>query len=151
MALIADNDSADSNARMVRVTMDDLRALPRTEWASEFRCIEGWSEDISYAGVKFSDLVVAYHLTPKAYVGLVTEDGEYYVSIDWESMMHSQTVLAFEMNGRPLKPENGAPLRLVIPVKYGIKNLKRIGRIFLSDTRPPDYWAERGYDWYAGL
>ena len=41
--------------------------------------------------------------------------------------------------------------RLVIPVKYGIKNLKRIGKIFFSDKRPRDYWAEQGYDWFAGL
>jgi DMSO/TMAO reductase YedYZ molybdopterin-dependent catalytic subunit len=55
------------------------------------------------------------------------------------------------MNGAPLTDEHGAPLRLVIPVKYGIKNIKRIGSIEFTDTRPKDYWAERGYDWYAGL
>jgi len=37
------------------------------------------------------------------------------------------------------------------PVKYGIKNLKRIGKIDFSASRPKDYWAERGYDWYAGF
>ncbi len=54
------------------------------------------------------------------------------------------------MNGEPLQPEHGAPLRLVIPVKYGIKSIKRIGSIHFTDKRPDDYWAERGYDWYAG-
>jgi DMSO/TMAO reductase YedYZ molybdopterin-dependent catalytic subunit len=54
------------------------------------------------------------------------------------------------MNGQSLTPEHGAPLRLVIPVKYGIKNLKQVGTIRFTDERPPDYWAERGYDWYAG-
>jgi DMSO/TMAO reductase YedYZ molybdopterin-dependent catalytic subunit len=66
-------------------------------------------------------------------------------------MMHEQTVLTYEMNERPLSLENGAPLRLIIPVKYGIKSLKRIGKIIFSDERLPDYWAERGYDWYSGL
>ena len=42
------------------------------------------------------------------------------------------------------------PLRLAIPVKYGIKNIKRIGAIRLTDIRPADFWGERGYDWYAG-
>ena len=42
------------------------------------------------------------------------------------------------------------PLRLVIPVKYGIKNIKRIGTIRFTGRRPADYWAEQGYDWYAG-
>jgi len=45
---------------------------------------------------------------------------------------------------------HGAPLRLVIPVKYGIKSIKQIGSIRFTNRRPPDYWAERGYDWYAG-
>jgi DMSO/TMAO reductase YedYZ molybdopterin-dependent catalytic subunit len=55
------------------------------------------------------------------------------------------------MNGAPLPMNQGYPLRLIIPVKYGIKHLKRIGSIFFSNTRPPDYWYERGYDYYAGL
>ena len=80
-----------------------------------------------------------------------TPDGEYYVGLDMASAMHSQTLLCSEMDGRPLEPEHGGPLRLVIPVKYGVKNLKRIGKIEFSDSRPKDYWAERGYDWYAGF
>ena len=55
------------------------------------------------------------------------------------------------MNGEDLADEHGAPLRLVMPVKYGIKNIKRIGRIQYGETPPPDYWGERGYDYYAGL
>jgi hypothetical protein len=139
------------------VRMADILSLPRTETATEFKCIEGWSDQISYAGVRFSDFLKAYKMGTRVeggafrYVGLVTPDGEYYVSIDMESMLHPQTLLAYEMNGRPLDGPNGAPLRLIIPVKYGIKSLKRIGKIFFSDQRPPDYWAEQGYDWFSGL
>jgi DMSO/TMAO reductase YedYZ molybdopterin-dependent catalytic subunit len=96
---------------------------------------------MAFAGVKFSDFIKAYNIEKKPYVGLVSVDEEYYVSIDIESMMHEQTLLAYEMNGEKLRPKNGAPLRLAIPVKYGIKNLKQIGRIYFSDSRPPDYWA----------
>ena len=67
------------------------------------------------------------------------------------SALHPQTILCYEHNGKPLPPEHGAPLRLIIPVKYGIKNLKRIGTMFFDDKRPDDYWAERGYDYYSGL
>lgn len=141
------NDTADP----LRISLKDIMALPSTRYSTEFRCVEGWSENMSFAGVRFTDFLNAYKIQPKKYVGLVSVDGNYYVSIDIESMKHSQTLLAYEMNGRPLLPQNGAPLRLVIPIKYGIKNLKQIGRIFFSDTRPPDYWAERGYDWYASL
>jgi len=54
------------------------------------------------------------------------------------------------MNGEPLSLDHGAPLRLVTTVKYGIKSIKRIGTIVFTGERPPDFWAERGYDWYAG-
>jgi hypothetical protein len=150
----------------LELNMAALRALPRTDTSTRFKCIEGWSEDISYAGVRFSDFLRAYRLGTRSgadwdpahpptdlyrYVGLETPDGEYYVSIDMDSMLHPQTLLAYEMNEAPLDAPSGAPLRLIIPVKYGIKHLKRIGKIVFSDTRPPDYWAEQGYDWFAGL
>jgi DMSO/TMAO reductase YedYZ molybdopterin-dependent catalytic subunit len=64
--------------------------------------------------------------------------------------MHPQTLLCYEMNGKPLPMDQGYPLRLIIPVKYGIKSIKRIGSIYFSDQRPADYWAERGYDYYSG-
>ena len=85
------------------------------------------------------------------YISLETPDGDYYVGLDMASALHPQTLLCYEMNGQPLTSGHGAPLRLVVPVKYGIKNLKCIGKIDFSDSRPRDYWAERGYDWYAGF
>jgi DMSO/TMAO reductase YedYZ molybdopterin-dependent catalytic subunit len=133
-------------------TLADLEKLPRTKSQSEFRCIEGWSMPIGYEGIRFSDFLAA--VDPEGakmpYVGLETPDAAYYVSIDMESMLHNQTVLADRMNGTPLGPDHGEPLRLIIPLKYGIKNLKRVGRIFLAQEKPRDYWAENGYDWYSG-
>ena len=70
---------------------------------------------------------------------------------DTPSALHPQTLLAWALNDEPLTVEHGAPLRLVIPVKYGIKNLKRIGALRWTDEQPADYWAEQGYDWFAGL
>jgi DMSO/TMAO reductase YedYZ molybdopterin-dependent catalytic subunit len=66
------------------------------------------------------------------------------------SALHPQTLLCYEMNGNPLPLNQGFPLRLIIPVKYGIKHLKRIGTMSFSNEKPADYWAERGYDYYAG-
>jgi hypothetical protein len=67
------------------------------------------------------------------------------------SAMHPQTLLAYQMNDELLDGKHGQPFRLIIPVKYGIKNLKRIGTISFSNRRPRDYWAEQGYDYYSGL
>lgn len=136
------------------ITLADIESLPKTEIVFDFKCIEGWSQITHWAGVKFSDFAKKYNLyvqTQMNYVGLTTPDKEYYVGIDMASMMHPQTLLCYEMNGKPLPLNQGYPLRLIIPVKYGIKSIKRIGTIFFSNTPPPDYWYERGYDYYSGL
>jgi DMSO/TMAO reductase YedYZ molybdopterin-dependent catalytic subunit len=136
------------------LTLADIKALPKTEVVFDFKCIEGWSQVTYWSGVKFSDFVEQYNLKEQRqlkYVGLNTPDKEYYVGIDSKSMMHPQTILCYEMNAKELPMNQGYPLRLIIPVKYGIKHLKRIGTLFFSDSRPPDYWFERGYDYFAGL
>jgi DMSO/TMAO reductase YedYZ molybdopterin-dependent catalytic subunit len=131
---------------------------------TELRCIEGWSEIVHWAGARLADLASVTGLANRGggpggsveseglfnYAALETPDREYYVGLDMASALHPQTLLCFEMDGKPLTLDHGAPLRLVIPVKYGIKNLKQIGTIRFTDSRPPDYWAERGYDWFAG-
>lgn len=132
------------------LTLDDIKRLPRVEMTTELKCIEGWSIIVNWVGARFSDLVAAYRPQFTKYVGIVTPDEGYYVGWDMPSILHPQTLLAYEMNGAPLAMEHGAPLRLVSTVKYGIKQIKRIGRIEFTDERPPDFWAEQGYDWYSG-
>lgn len=141
----------------VELTLDDIKRLPRVELVTLLKCIEGWSDMGHWAGARFADFAAAYR--PGAlnksedsvrYVSLETPGRGYYVGLDMASALHPQTLLVYEMDGQPLTPEHGAPLRLFTPVKYGIKNLKRIGTIRFTDERPADFWAERGYDWYAG-
>ena len=147
----------EQDGKSFELDLATVHLVPKKKYTTDFRCIEGWSEETQYAGATFSDFMAAQKLGLKPdgkyyqYVGLETPDGEYYVSIDMESMLHPQTVLAWEMNGKTLTLNNGFPVRLVIPIKYGIKSLKRIGKIIFSDEKPRDYWAERGYDWYSGL
>lgn len=142
------------SGQVLAISLDELMALPKTELIFDFRCVEGWDQIQHWAGVKFTDFLSHFGLEGEAgmkYVGLETPDNKYYVGIDMDSATHPQTILAYEMNGQPLTFIHGAPLRLIIPVKYGIKNLKRIGNILFSDQRPHDYWAEQGYDYYSGL
>ena len=147
----------ESGDKKIDLPMSALLMLPKLGYSTDFKCVEGWSEVIQYAGARFSDFMNRYDVGKKPdgsyyrYVGLETPDSEYYVSIDIDSMVHPQTLLAYEMNEAPISMENGAPIRLIIPIKYGIKSIKRIGKIVFSDQRPPDYWAEQGYDWWAGL
>jgi hypothetical protein len=142
------------NGDLLQISLDELRALPKTEIVYDFKCVEGWDQISHWGGVKFSDFIEHFQLGEEAkleYVGLETPDKQYYVGIDMPSALHPQTLLAYEVNERPLPGKHGQPLRLIIPVKYGIKNLKRIGTIAFSNTRPRDYWAEQGYDYYSGL
>jgi DMSO/TMAO reductase YedYZ molybdopterin-dependent catalytic subunit len=135
------------------VTMSELRELPRIEQITQLNCIEGWTVVVQWAGVRFSDFTAKYarQFHQAGYIGMQTPDEKYFVGLDAASAMHPQTLLCYEMNGAPLNRAHGAPLRLVIPVKYGVKNIKRIGWISYSKDRPADYWANEGYDWYAGL
>ena len=153
------------NNAPLELTLDDLRSLPKTELCFEFKCIEGWSEITHWAGVRFADVAAKYSLGTKSgaapdperpddlyhYAALETPDGGYYVGIDLHSALHPQTILAYEHNGVPLTEAHGAPLRLIIPTKYGVKNLKRIGTLGFSDERPRDYWHERSYDYDCTL
>lgn len=149
----------------LHLTLSDIKQLPHVEQVTEFKCIEGWSTIVHWGGARLADVAAKYPPATRSgekpdvkskpedlmpYVYMETPDGGYYVGLDIESALHPQTLLCYEMNGEPLTLEHGAPLRLVIPVKYGVKNIKRIGTIRFTDHRPEDYWAQRGYDWYAG-
>jgi DMSO/TMAO reductase YedYZ molybdopterin-dependent catalytic subunit len=146
-------------------TLADIQALPKVEMVTELKCIEGWSVVVHWAGARLSDFLARYPLATRSgqpadplnppadlapYVGIRTPDEQYYVGLDMPSALHPQTLLCYEMNGQLLTPDHGAPLRLVTPLKYGIKHLKRIGTVAFSDIRPKDLWAEMGYDWDSG-
>ena len=156
----------EDRAAVLSIPLRDVQALPRLDLVTELKCVEGWSEVMQFGGVRFLDFVTHFRLATRSgrapdparnaqdlfrFVYLATLDEAYYVSMDMASALHPQTLLCDTMNGQPLSRTHGAPLRLYLTVKYGFKSLKRVGLIRYTDTRPADYWADRGYDWYAGL
>jgi len=156
----ASASALDIGAPGLLLSMDDLLKLPRTELITEFKCIEGWSEITQWSGVRLRDLIAAYPPAPviengrarlPRYVYMETPNGDYYCGYDMGAAMHPQSLLVTETFGQPLAPEHGAPLRLHMPIKYGYKQIKRIGLIAYTDTRPDDFWTKLGYDWFAGL
>lgn len=130
-----------------------IEALPQRDLVIEHKCIEGWSSIVHWGGVRYRDFHAGYadRIGDAKYVGLATPDEQYYVGWDLDAILHPQTMLALREHGEPLDQQHGAPLRLATPNKYGIKTIKRIGVIRYRRERTPDYWAERSYDWYAGL
>ena len=138
------------------LTMDDILKLPRHELVTQFKCIEGWSQIVHWAGVRMADFLEAYppaqvNRREPGFVYMETPDGDYYNGYDLDALRHPQALLVTEMMGTPLTQYHGAPLRLHLPTKYGYKQIKRIGLIRYLDDKPDDYWTELGYDWYAGL
>jgi DMSO/TMAO reductase YedYZ molybdopterin-dependent catalytic subunit len=143
-----------------------LQNLKRVDLVTELKCVEGWSEVMHFGGIRFVDFMTSFGLGTRSgrppdpgrapgdlyrYVYVATPDESYCVGLDLASALHPQTLLCDVMNWQPLTREHGAPLRLYLAVKYGFKSLKRVGLIRFTDNHPADFWADRGYDWYAGL
>jgi DMSO/TMAO reductase YedYZ molybdopterin-dependent catalytic subunit len=123
-------------------------------------CVEGWSAIAWWSGLRFDELLHAYppvsqakwaHLESSVNLDANGNPDPYFVSIDLLTAQHPQTLLATHVNGKPLTVEHGAPLRLLVPMKLGLKNIKAITRITYTKDEPPDYWAKRGYSRYDGI
>jgi DMSO/TMAO reductase YedYZ molybdopterin-dependent catalytic subunit len=123
-------------------------------------CVEGWSAIAWWAGLRFNDLLLAYPPASQAKWARVESSvnldpggnpDPYFMAIDLPTAQHPQTLLATHFNGQPLTVDHGAPLRLLVPVKLGLKNVKAITRITYMKEEPKDYWAERGYSRYDGI
>jgi DMSO/TMAO reductase YedYZ molybdopterin-dependent catalytic subunit len=135
------------------------RFSPR-EQITRLVCVEGWSAVAWWSGLRFDDLLRAYPPMSQAKWARVESavnldatgnPDPYYVSLDLPTAHHPQTLLATHFNGQPLTVDHGAPLRLLVPVKLGLKNVKAITKITYTAEEPQDYWAERGYSRYDGI
>jgi DMSO/TMAO reductase YedYZ molybdopterin-dependent catalytic subunit len=142
----------------------DIRTLmnrfPVHDQITRFVCVEGWSAVAWWAGLRFDDLLRAYPPKSQAKWARVESSvnldnsgnpDPYFVSVDLATARHPQTLLATHHDGQPLTVEHGAPLRLLVPVKLGLKNVKAITRIAYSVEEPKDYWAPFGYSSYDGI
>jgi len=130
------------------------------EQVTRLICVEGWSAVAWWSGLKFDALLRAYPPMSQAKWAKVEssvnldpwgDPDPYFVSLDILTARHPQTLLATHFNGQPLTVDHGAPLRLLVPVKLGLKNVKAITRITYMEKEPRDYWAERGYSRYDGI
>ncbi|MEN3342365.1 MAG: hypothetical protein V7644_1769 [Actinomycetota bacterium] len=130
------------------LTYAELRKLPRAEQVSNFHCVTGWSvKNVHWAGVRFRDLLAAARPRLDGTVlGFVSAEKPYFDTLTLKQAELHDAMLAYEMNGKPLAREHGAPARVVIPEMYGYKNVKWVERIVVLDQVQPGYWEERGYD-----
>ncbi|MGE6762613.1 molybdopterin-dependent oxidoreductase [Corallococcus interemptor] len=139
-------------ARPRAFTLEELQQLPRTDYRIRHHCVEGWSAVASWHGVRVSDLAQAVGADPRAgFVEFRSFDQGYYSSWDAPSALHPQTVLAYGMNGAPLIPGHGAPLRLYAGVKLGYKMVKYLTTVRFLPEATGGTWEDRGYEWFAGV
>jgi DMSO/TMAO reductase YedYZ molybdopterin-dependent catalytic subunit len=135
------------------LSIAEVQRLPFTSMVIRHVCVEGWAAIVQWGGVKLGDLIaIAKPSTQAKYAYFYSADG-YYESWDIDSVMHPQTLMAYQKNNQPLEATNGAPLRLASPVKLGYKLSKWVTRIELTSElgEKQGYWEDLGYEWYAGL
>ncbi|MEZ5499752.1 MAG: protein-methionine-sulfoxide reductase catalytic subunit MsrP [Steroidobacteraceae bacterium] len=152
------------------IALDDLLAgIGEEERVYRFRCVEAWSMVIPWVGIPLASLLRKLDPGPKArYVAFETlfdpkqMPGQRAPILDWpyreglrmDEAMHPLTMLATGVYGKPLPNQNGAPLRLVVPWKYGFKSIKSIVSIRFSETRPRTSWndaAPSEYGFFANV
>ena len=146
---------------VARLTLEDIeRRFTAHDQVTRLVCVEGWSAIAWWGGIRFADLLAAFPpaagarwaaLRSEVALDAAGRPEPYYVSLDLETALHPQTLLATRKDGQPLSLAHGAPLRLVAPMKLGLKNIKAITHIVYGAGEPPDYWNERGYSRYDGL
>ncbi|MFW8593576.1 protein-methionine-sulfoxide reductase catalytic subunit MsrP [Cribrihabitans neustonicus] len=146
-----------------------LGAMTLEERIYRFRCVEAWSMVIPWQGFELADLLNMAGVQEGArYVAFETlyrpeeMPGTAYRVLDWpyreglrlDEAMHPLTIMAAGIFGKPLPNQNGAPLRLVVPWKYGFKSIKSVVRITLTEDQPPASWNmsnPREYGFYSNV
>jgi len=150
--------------------LDDLLKIsPPEERIYRMRCVEAWSMVIPWAGFSLSKLLNAVEpLSGAKYVAFQTLldpnrmpnqrtdvlDWPYVEGLRMDEAMHPLAILASGLYGHALPPQDGAPIRLVVPWKYGFKGIKSIVKIKLVETQPPTTWSEYApneYGFYANV
>lgn len=148
---------------------DILAGVTLEERIYRLRCVEAWSMVVPWIGFPLSDLLSRVEVQPSAkYVAFETllrpeeMPGQRGGLLDWpyreglrlDEAMHPLTILATGLYGEEMPKQNGAPIRLVVPWKYGFKSIKSVVRISLTDKRPPTTWnmmQPREYGFYSNV
>ena len=146
-----------------------LSQYKQEERVYRLRCVEGWSMVIPWNGFTLAQLLNDVGVKPEAkYVRFTTlydpeqmpaqktgfSSWPYVEGLRLDEAMHDLTILAGGVYGKPIPPQNGAPLRLVVPWKYGFKSIKSIVKIELVAEQPVSYWtaaAPHEYGFYSNV
>ena len=149
--------------RPQQFTLAQLRAAGDRTQITRHDCVEGWSAIGKWRGTPLATVLAMAQ--PKANARYcvfhcfdVDQSGTpYYESLDLHQAAHPQTLLALDLNDKPLDADHGAPVRLRVPTQLGYKSAKWVSRIELVagyahiGSGSGGYWEDQGYEWYAGI
>jgi len=126
---------------------DEIQALPRKIQTKNFICVEGWGlDDQRWEGVHLREIFSKVKISPKAkFVSFYATGGQYNDSLSIQEALEPETMLTYRVNGKDLLPENGFPIRLVIPRMYAYKSVKWVERIVFTEKQEIGYWEKAGY------
>ena len=129
------------------LSLAQVQALPQVSEVASFHCVTGWVvPDVHWTGVRISDLLAqAQPTSAAAWITFHSFDGVYTDSLSLEQAQAPGVLLALTADGRPLAPEQGAPLRLLVPDMFGYKSVKWLQALTLAAERTLGYWEQRGY------
>jgi DMSO/TMAO reductase YedYZ molybdopterin-dependent catalytic subunit len=127
---------------------DELRALPRVEQVSTFHCVTGWTvKNVHWGGVRITDVLSRVGPLPSGHaLRFVSMEVPYVDYLTSPQASLHDVLLAYEMDGKPLPREHGAPVRLIIPEMYGYKSVKWLQEIDVVPRLVNGYWEDLGYD-----
>ena len=130
--------------------LPELYALPQVSQVTRHICVEGWSAIGKWSGPRFSDFLQRIGAdTTARYVGFKCAD-DYYTSIDMQTALHPQTIMAFKYADQVIPPKYGFPWKLRAPTKLGFKQPKHVMALFVTNENPGGYWEDKGYNWFSG-
>jgi DMSO/TMAO reductase YedYZ molybdopterin-dependent catalytic subunit len=130
------------------LSYEELRSLPKVEQVSTFHCVTGWTvKNVAWGGVRLNEVLKLASPRPEAQaIEFVSAEEPYVDSLTLRQAGLHDVMLAYEMDGKPLPRQHGAPVRLVIPEMYGYKNVKWLKGINLVGQARDGYWEQLGYD-----
>jgi len=130
----------------IRLTYEEFLKLPKMVSESDFHCVTGWSKlDNRWEGVSFKNIYNLVRPLKKARYVTIVAEGDYTTSLPLEELLDINVLFAYSLDGKPLEPKHGGPLRLVVPKKYAYKSAKWVRKLRFTEEQELGYWEKRGY------
>ncbi len=132
--------------RPVTLTYDQFMALPKTTVCADFHCVTQWSRlDNTWEGVHIREIMKLVTIKPEAKFAIAHCDGGYTTNLPLDILIDDDVLIAYNHDGKPLAPDHGYPLRLIVPKRYAWKSAKWLRGLEFTKDDQPGFWEVHGY------